>query len=155
MRIWAKNISLSTRTFYSSLVFHTTPQSRFDRPSLHPIDSSVQPLVNILIIRGTDHSQPPLKKILSYPPFSQAFNSSKWNSGVSTAEGGSPYRGLARMGTREACPGVSVGLLGMSLSPFRSSLLLFFPFTRDVWISSCAIVYHLASGRRNSDLTDM
>ena len=116
MRIWASNTSLSTRTFYSSLVSHTTPQSRFDRPSLHPIDSSVQPLVNILIIRGTDHSQPPLKKVLSYPPFSQAFDSSKWNSGVSTAEGGSPYRGLARMGTREACPGVSVGLLGMSLS---------------------------------------
>jgi ubiquitin-like 1-activating enzyme E1 A len=58
------------------------------------------------------------KKILSYPPLSTALDSSNWSLGhKETGKGGSPYRGLPRISTKEACPQVSVGILGELPAP--------------------------------------
>jgi hypothetical protein len=75
-------------------------------------------------IRGTNKTDPPLKKVLSYPSFETAFDVSNW------VGGGNPYNGLTRIAQKEAYPWVSIGLLGMSSSSLsfslsRSFLLLF------------------------------
>lgn len=57
------------------------------------------------------------KKVLSYPPLSTALDPSNWSLGhKETGKGGSPYRGLPRISTKEACPQVSVGILGKLIS---------------------------------------
>ncbi|WVQ96610.1 hypothetical protein IAU59_003715 [Kwoniella sp. CBS 9459] len=54
------------------------------------------------------------KKTLSYPSFTQALSSEKWELPASQAEqGGSPYRGLTRNETKNAAPGVVMGLLAL------------------------------------------
>ncbi|OCF37345.1 SUMO activating enzyme [Kwoniella heveanensis BCC8398] len=54
------------------------------------------------------------KKTLSYPSFTQALSNEKWTLPASqAAEGGSPYRGLTRNETKNAAPGVVLGLLAL------------------------------------------
>jgi ubiquitin-like 1-activating enzyme E1 A len=61
------------------------------------------------------------KKALSYPTFTEAFDSSNWKS-EAKEEGGSPFRGLGRTVTREGSPGSFVGVLGMSRLSALSAL---------------------------------
>jgi hypothetical protein len=65
------------------------------------------------------------KKRSAYPPLATAFNSDNWSLGrEETGKGGSPYRGLARTITKDACPQVSVGILcKLPLSVHRSQLM--------------------------------
>ncbi|WRT68143.1 uncharacterized protein IL334_005118 [Kwoniella shivajii] len=54
------------------------------------------------------------KKSLSYPSFAKALSSDHWDNPASQAEqGGSPYRGLTKNESKNAAPGVVLGLLAL------------------------------------------
>ncbi|WWC96437.1 hypothetical protein V866_003305 [Kwoniella sp. B9012] len=54
------------------------------------------------------------KKTLSYSSFTQALSLTNWNQPAKEAEaGGSPYRGLTKNETKNAAPGVILGLLSL------------------------------------------
>ena len=80
-------------------------------------------------IRGTNKTDSPQKKVLTYPSFGSAFDLDLGSS----ENGGNPYSGLTRIAQKEANPWVSIGILGMSpsfsFSSFSFSLLrLLSPF---------------------------
>ncbi|WWC71092.1 uncharacterized protein I206_105045 [Kwoniella pini CBS 10737] len=62
-----------------------------------------------------ENSTPGLaKKILSYPSFNQALSSTNWGKpAIEADQGGSPYRGLTKNQTRDAAPGIVLGLLAL------------------------------------------
>ncbi|WWC62948.1 uncharacterized protein I303_105546 [Kwoniella dejecticola CBS 10117] len=54
------------------------------------------------------------KKILLYPSFASALSPASWSKPATEAEnGGSPYRGLMKNQTKDAAPGVVLGLLAL------------------------------------------